>query len=84
MLASAEATRRGVGLRMEVHSGHTEFWTDTTVEVGQIAVWSARIYKGLVEWDCILKNSHEDWKPSWWPKRTDETSETTDLGELES
>lgn len=64
--ASAIATEKGVGLRMEVHSSHTEFWTDKTVPVGQVSVWMSKTYKGFIEPETVLESPETPWVPSTW------------------
>jgi hypothetical protein len=60
--ASAIATERGVGVRMEVHSSHTEFWMEAGIPLGHVEVWVCRTYKGRLEYDCLLRSPDADWR----------------------
>jgi len=61
--ASAIATAEGVGLTMEVHNAHTEFWLNDRVEVGKISVFCPPSYKAPLEYVGTLDSPEQDWYP---------------------
>lgn len=52
--AVAKARDLGAGVRMEVGSGATRYYTALNVPIGQIDVWMARTYKGQLEYATRL------------------------------
>jgi hypothetical protein len=63
IFASAQADQLEQGLRMEVHSSHTEFYADPDVPIGQVSVWVTRTYKGQLQYDTTLTSPGEEWSP---------------------
>jgi hypothetical protein len=55
------ARERKSGVRMEVHSGHTEFWADRTVPVGRVSVCVAREYGGWPQYETTLEHPDDEW-----------------------
>lgn len=78
--ASAIATEKGVGLRMEVHSSHTEFYADSTVEVGKVCVWYSDTYKGWLKKRLTLQTPDEQWMPYLWKLPGLHSSDLDDMG----
>jgi hypothetical protein len=72
MQAATMAAYVGLGVAMHVHSSHTEFWTDKRVPPWKIDVYSARTYKGPLEFDRRLEHPTEPWSPFAPPVRTAE------------
>jgi hypothetical protein len=64
--ASTVAAERGMGLRMEVHSGHTEFYADKSVKVGQVAVYASQTYKAWPTYETTLDAPEAEWAPFAW------------------
>lgn len=64
--ASAIATARGKGLRMEVYSGHTEFYSDASVPTGKVAVYAPRGYDYSPTYETMLDSPEEEWIPEAW------------------
>lgn len=60
--ASQKATEVGRGLRMEVHSGHTEFFSDSTVPVGKVAIHCSLSYKAWPEYVTTLDAPDQLWE----------------------
>lgn len=67
--AAAKAAELDRGVRMEVHSSHTEFWASHSVPVGYVEVWACRTYKGPINYETILLADDDTWK--LWPDRVD-------------
>jgi hypothetical protein len=63
--ASAEGDRLGVGVRMELHSAHTEYWADPTIPVGKMDVWCGKYYKAPLEY-VVTISPDEDWTLDEW------------------
>ena len=61
--ASEIATALGKGLRMEVHSGHTEYHADATVAVGSVAVYASQRYKEWPTYETTLASPEDPWLP---------------------
>lgn len=53
------------GVRMEVHSSHTEFYATPLVPVGTIEVYGALKYKGMPEYITTLTGPNQDWVAPW-------------------
>lgn len=72
--ALEKASEYGVGVRMEVWTGHTEFYADANVATGVIEVWAVREYKGHLHYDRTLSSASDDWEPptlgahTWEPR----------------
>lgn len=64
--ASKVATEAQVGLRMEVHSGHTEYYKDASTEVGQVSVYTSLRYKEWPTYTNTLKTADEHYDPADW------------------
>lgn len=64
--ACQKATELGVGVRMEVHSGHTEFYADGSVEIGRVAVYCSQRYKEWPVYETTLGAPEEHWAPFAW------------------
>ncbi|MUG03599.1 hypothetical protein ECC01_21725 [Bacillus tequilensis] len=64
--ASEKATELGAGLRMEVHSAHTEFYADETVALGKVAVYCSQRYKEWPTYETTLDAPEEPWVPFAW------------------
>lgn len=62
------ATPKNAGVRMEVHSSHTEYYVDPWVEVGKVEVWAANTYKGMLERTGETITADEAWVPESWRK----------------
>lgn len=67
--ASRKATALGKGLRMEVHSAHTEFYADETVPLGKVAVYASQEYKAWPTYETTLEAPTEYWEPFAWRTR---------------
>lgn len=68
--ASARATELGQGLVMELHSTMTYYFADPEVELGKIAVYAPRVYKGLPQYVKTLNGPDDHFDP--WAERTNE------------
>lgn len=59
--ASALATELGCGVVMELHSAHTEFYADSTVPVGKVAVYAPPGYAMRPEYVTTLDSPEQPW-----------------------
>lgn len=64
--AVAIATAKGNGVRMEVHTAHTEFYADPSVPVGQVAVYIAKRYGSWPTFEVLLDDPEQEWVPRAW------------------
>lgn len=60
--AEQKARALGRGVRMELHSSHTEFYADRHVEVGKIAIYVPHEYKGWPEYETTLESPQDPWE----------------------
>ena len=75
--AVSEATDMGRGVRMEIHSSHTEYYATTEVKVGHIAVWYPPTYKGQLIYEMTLIDPRQPYTPKTW--RSPEFQTTMDI-----
>ena len=61
--ASRQATEAVKGLRMEVHNAHTEYWLDSEVPVGKVAIWQVMTYKGQLEYRRTMNSPTDPYDP---------------------
>lgn len=59
--ASTLATALGCGVVMELHSSHTEFYADSAVPVGKVAVYAPSGYKMQPEYVTTLNSPEQPW-----------------------
>jgi len=64
--ADALASELGTGVRMEIHSMHTEFFADPEVPVGKVWVWLSKTYKGMVEPVTMLESADQPFDIYEW------------------
>lgn len=59
MEAARQATEMGRGVLMMIHSGHTEFYASTRVDIGKVEVHASRQYKGWPEFVTVLESPEQ-------------------------
>ncbi len=54
-----------MGVRMEVHSSHTEFWASPGVVPGWVEVYACTSYKGMLEYITCHEGPSDEWWAEW-------------------